>query len=66
MTGQEAHEPEHWEFEEVPCDYCGETDAQVLLTGIKHLPLRRMDRWSTSLAGLSLVACGGAIQWLRL
>jgi hypothetical protein len=38
----------------------------LLLTGIQHLPLGKMDRWSTSLAGLSLVACGGAIQWLGL
>ena len=37
MTGQEAHEPAHWELEEVPCDYCGETDAELLLTGRDRL-----------------------------
>ena len=33
MTGHPTHEPAHWELEEVPCDYCGQTDAEVLLTG---------------------------------
>ena len=38
----------------------------LLMAGIDRVPLGQMDRWSTALAGLSLVACGGAIQWLGL
>ncbi len=38
----------------------------LLMVGINRLPLDSLDRWSTSLAGLSLVACGAAIQWLGL
>ncbi len=38
----------------------------VLMAGIKKIPLGKLDRWSTALAGFSLVACGAAIQWLGL
>jgi ABC-type nickel/cobalt efflux system permease component RcnA len=38
----------------------------LLVLGIRRIPLGPMERWSTVLAGLSLVVCGGAIQWLGL
>ncbi len=38
----------------------------VLLLGIQQIPMEGMNRWATTLAGLSLVLCGGAIQWLGL
>jgi ABC-type nickel/cobalt efflux system permease component RcnA len=38
----------------------------VLMMGISRVPLGRLDRWSTAVAGLSLVLCGAAIQWLGL
>lgn len=38
----------------------------VLLAGVSRLPLGALDRWSTALAGVALLACGGAIQWLGL
>lgn len=38
----------------------------LLLMGVSRIPLGRMDRWSTAVAGLSLVLCGAAIQWLGL
>jgi nickel/cobalt transporter (NicO) family protein len=38
----------------------------VLQQGVDRIPLGKMDRWSTTLAGVSLVFCGAAIQWLGL
>lgn len=38
----------------------------TLMAGIKHIPLGKLDKWSTTLAGISLIACGAAIQWLGL
>jgi ABC-type nickel/cobalt efflux system permease component RcnA len=40
--------------------------VELLLLGISRIPLGKLDRWSTALAGLSLVACGAAILWLGL
>ena len=37
-----------------------------LLAGISQVPLGKLDRWSTALAGASLVLCGVAIQWWGL
>ena len=37
-----------------------------LLVGISHIPLGKLDLWSTALAGASLVLCGAAIQWWGL
>ena len=38
----------------------------ALLIGISSIPWGKVDRWSTALAGMSLVLCGAAIQWLGL
>ena len=38
----------------------------VLTMGISCIPLGKLDRWLTALAGLSLVLCGVAIRWLGL
>ena len=38
----------------------------VLMLGISRIPMAKLDRWSTALAGMSLVFCGAAIQWLGL
>ena len=38
----------------------------VLMLGISRIPVGKLDRWSTALAGMSLVFCGAAIQWLGL
>lgn len=38
----------------------------ILMAGIKSIPLGKLNRWSTALAGISLVACGAAIQFLGL
>ena len=38
----------------------------LMLMGINRIPLGGLERWSTALAGISLIACGGAIQWLGL
>jgi len=38
----------------------------LLLAGVSLIPLGALERWTTALAGLALVACGGAIQWLGL
>ena len=38
----------------------------VLLPGVSRIPLGKADRWSTAVAGLSLVLCGAAIHWLGL
>lgn len=38
----------------------------ALLVGISRLPLGALDKWSTCIAGLSLVLCGAAIRWLGL
>jgi ABC-type nickel/cobalt efflux system permease component RcnA len=38
----------------------------LLLAGLNRIPLGGLERWSTALAGISLVACGGAINWLGL
>ena len=36
----------------------------VLLLGISRVPFGALDRWSTALAGCSLLLCGAAILWL--
>ncbi len=38
----------------------------LLLAGINLVPLGRLERWTHALAGISLVACGGAIMFLGL
>lgn len=38
----------------------------LLLAGVSLIPLGTLERWTTALAGLALVACGGAIQFLGL
>jgi ABC-type nickel/cobalt efflux system permease component RcnA len=38
----------------------------VLMLGISRIPLGKLDRWSTAVAGLSLGLCGVAIRWLGL
>ena len=38
----------------------------LLLAGANRLPFASLNRWSTSLAGLSLICCGVAIRWLGL
>jgi ABC-type nickel/cobalt efflux system permease component RcnA len=38
----------------------------LLLLGISRVPFGTLDRWATPVAGLSLVLCGAAIQWLGL
>ncbi len=38
----------------------------ILMAGIQKIPIGKLDRWSTALAGISLVACGAAIQFLGL
>jgi len=34
--------------------------------GLSRLPLGRLERYSTALAGLLIFLCGGAIKWLGL
>jgi sulfite exporter TauE/SafE len=38
----------------------------ALLYGLRFVSLSPLERWSHALAGLTLIACGGAIQWLGL
>ena len=38
----------------------------LLLIGASRLPVARLNRWSTALAGASLVLCGAGIQFLGL
>ena len=38
----------------------------ALLIGASRLPLAGLDRWSTAIAGASLVLCGAGIQFLGL
>jgi ABC-type nickel/cobalt efflux system permease component RcnA len=38
----------------------------LLLTGISRLPLHGLERWSLAAAGLSLVLCGAAIEFIGL
>ncbi|MCK6440186.1 MAG: hypothetical protein L6Q71_08310 [Planctomycetes bacterium] len=38
----------------------------LLLLGMRRIPFPWLDRWATTLAGVSLIACGAAIQWLGL
>ena len=38
----------------------------LLLAGVDLIPLGRLERWTHAIAGLSLVACGGAIRFLGL
>lgn len=38
----------------------------VLLSGFRKLRLGFLEKWSTALAGISLILCGGAINWLGL
>lgn len=38
----------------------------LLLAGVNLLPLRRMERWTGVVAGVSLVFCGAAIRFLGL
>ena len=38
----------------------------VLLSGLRKLRLGFLEKWSTALAGISLILCGGAINWLGL
>ncbi len=40
--------------------------VSVLMMGINKIPLGNLNRWSTALAGFSLIACGSAIQFLGL
>jgi nickel/cobalt transporter (NicO) family protein len=38
----------------------------ALMMGVSRIPLGSLDRWSTALAGVSLLFCGAAIQWMGL
>lgn len=38
--------------------------VKLLQRGIARISFGFMDRWSTSVAGLSLVLCGAAVRWL--
>lgn len=38
----------------------------VLMAGISRIPLGHLERWSTAVAGVSLILCGAAIRWLGL
>lgn len=40
--------------------------VSALLVGASRLPLAGLDRWSTAIAGASLVLCGAGIQFLGL
>lgn len=38
----------------------------VLMLGLSRIPVDKVGRWSTAMAGVSLMGCGAAIQWLGL
>ena len=40
--------------------------VMILMAGINKIPIGKLDRWSTALAGISLIGCGAAIQFLGL